>query len=289
MPWQLLMLFQNILAASFALVSRSIATRIKNAHFQVVAVIFSVIFVSGWVYGLLSGGIDFYYLDKHILLFILAGLSFGLTNVASYKVMEYLDAGVATIFSMLNTVAAVLFSTLLIDEGLTFKQVIGTVVLFSAIYLVLVLKVNKNIKNRWLLGLAVSLFAALCFGIATTIEKYLLNQMPTSTYIPLGWSFQWLAAFMCSILFNFSMWPKLIKSTIFKKVVTAGFIRASAGFLFIISLTIAGNLSVISVLSGVKTIFVVILAGIFLKERTYFPRKFESAVIATVGIAILLW
>lgn len=283
------MLFQNLLAASFALVSRKIAKQIKNAHFQVVAVIFIVILICGWVYGFAAGGVEFIYLGQYFGWFVIAGIAFGLTNVGTYKVLEYVDAGIATIFSTLNTIAAVLFATILIQEGLSLQEIFGATILLGAIWFIMALNVKKSEKNRWFIGLMLSIFAAICFGFATTIEKYLLNNMPMPTYISLGWSFQALAAISCSLLFNPGVWKKLIKSKVFKTVIFAGVLRAFGGFLFIASLVLANNLSLISVLSGVKAIFVVFLAAVFLKEKKYFSRKLEGALIAAVGIAIMLW
>lgn len=288
MSWQILMLFQNLLAASFALVSRQIAKKVKGVHFQVVAVVFSVILVSGWAYGLWYG-IDINYLWSYLPLFITGGICFGLTNVGTYKALEYVDAGIATLFSTMNTVFAVIFATIVIHEGLSLQEIIGAFILFSAIWYVLALNINKNEKNQWMKALIISILAAILFAVAATIEKHLLGKMPLATYITFGWSFQALAAISCSILIKPKKWVVLFKSGAIGLTLSAGFIRALAGLLFIISLTLANNVSLIAVLSGVKVIFVVLLAALLLKERRYFNRKLEAAAIATIGIAVMLW
>lgn len=288
MPWQLIMLFQNLLAASFALVSRKINKEIKGAHFQVVAVIFTVIMLSGIVYGTINDGWEISHLSKNLQLFAFAGLCFGLTNAATYRVLQYMDAGIATILSTLNTLAAVLIATLVLGEGLTIQEAIGALILMFGIWLVMSLRVSKKQKNNWFIGLSLSIVGSIFFGLAVTTEKQLLNNVPLATYVIFGWGFQWLATMALSII-NRKKWRAVLKSPVLKTVIGAGFIRTAAGFLFIVSLLKADNLSLISVLSGVKAIFAVILADVFLNERDHLVRKVEGATLVTLGVAIMLW
>lgn len=289
MPWPLLMLFQNMFSASFALFSRSIAKNIKQAHFQINAVIFSVILLTGSSWALSQGGIRLSNLQSNLPIFIFAGICFAITNVASYRVFEYTDAAIASIMSTLNTVAAVVIGTIVLGEGLNPKQIVGAITLFSAIWLVLSTKVKPEKRGRWLVGLGFSLIAALFFGIAISTEKFLLNSMSTADYILFGWGFQWLASISLSIVFRREQWRKLFKSTQLKKVIGAGFIRAGGGFLFIFSLVSANNVSIISVLAGVKAIFVVVFGALLLKERDYLTIKMQGALLAMAGIAVMLW
>lgn len=286
MPWQLFMLFQNLLSASFALLSRQINKKIKGAHFQVIAVVFTVIILFGLFFAIPRGGFQPKYLIENLDLFIFAGFCFGLTNIASYKVFHYLDAGIATILSTLNTLAAVVIATLFIDEGLTLQQAIGAFVLMTGIWLIMSIHLRKYEKNRWLIGLALSIVAAVFFGFATTTEKHLLNNMPLPVYILFGWGFQWLAAMVLSLV-NKYKWRNLIKSPVLKSVLLAGLVRAIAGFLFILALVKSNNVSIIAVLSGVKAIFVVILADFILKERKYVVKKIQAALLVSTGVAIM--
>ncbi len=287
MPWQLLMVFQNMLSASFALLSRRINKQIKGAHFQVIAVIFTVILACGLIFALPRDGFQVKYLFDNIRFFLFAGACFGLTNIASYKVFQYLDAGIATILSTLNTLAAVVIATFLIDEGLTIKQGIGAFVVMLGIWLVMSIHLRKNEKNRWLVGLAFSIAAAFFFGLATTTEKHLLNSMPLPVYILFGWGFQWLAVAILSLI-NRHKWRNLIGSPVLKSVIVAGFVRALAGFFFILALLKSDNVSIIAVLSGVKAVFVVILADLILKERKHLTKKIEASLLVTAGVAIML-
>lgn len=287
MPWQILMLFQNLLSASFSLLSRKINKKIKGAHFQVVALVFTVIVIFGLIFAVPRGGFQVNYLFENLQFFIFAGICFGLTNVASYKVFQYLDAGIATILSTLNTLAAVIIATFLIHEGLTVKQAVGALVVMLGIWLVMSIHLKKSEKNRWLVGLGFSVAAALFFGLATTTEKHLLNIMPLPVYILFGWGFQWLAA-MCLSFINKHKWRNLLLSPVLKTVIGAGLVRAIAGFLFILALVKSNNVSIIAVLSGVKAIFVVILADLILKERKFILKKVEAALLVTAGVAIML-
>src|SRR3990167_4502541 len=202
MPWQLTILLQNVFAAVFALYSRSIAKVHKNAQAQITAVIFSIMYGFGLLWVLSQPNINGQKLGQYLWLFIFGGVMFSISNILSFKVFEYMDAAIASLFSTLNTVAAVIASTFLIHEGLTLIQSFGAALLLCGMWSVLAINASKRKHNQWVRGMSLSIIAAVLFGFAIANEKYLLGKMSVPTYIVFGWGFQWFGVVVASLVYN---------------------------------------------------------------------------------------
>jgi drug/metabolite transporter (DMT)-like permease len=294
MPWQLVMVFQNSLAAIFAVNSRYIATNFKRATLPLNLMIYAVIALSGVCYGLLKGvnqisGVQF---EHFIGFFILAGLCFAITNILSYVVFQYVDAAVATLLAVCNILASVIFSSIFISEGLTARQLLGAlVVLVSMLCIVSIHMTSSKHKRLWI-GIGLSISAGVFFGIASTTEKYLLNHVNLPTYLAFGWSFQLAGVIVVSLILGRRIQAnyRLLKQvTFWRLALPASFIRMVSGLLFIFSLKLSNNLSIISVFSGLKVLLAALLAAYLLEEREYLRRKYEAALLAIIGIAVMLW
>ena len=288
------MIFQNVLAAFFAVNSRLIAKRFKSATIPLNLIIYAVIATSGLTYALAHGisSVHFVLFRQYLGFFLFAGICFAVTNVLSYLVFEYVDAAIASLLSTLNIIAAVVLSTLLLREGLNWHQVIGAAVLLIGMEVILTINLTRYKHKRLLRAVLLSALASLFFALAITTEKYLLNKVNLSTYLFFGWTSQFVGVCALAILFgravkaNFSL---LRQSNFYRFAVPASLVRMYSGLLFIYSLKLSNNLSIISVLSGLKIILAALLAAYLLKERDYLTRKVEAAVLATVGIAIIYW
>lgn len=55
------------------------------------------------------------------------------------------------------------------------------------------------------------------------------------------------------------------------------------------SLVKADNASLIGMMSGLKIVLTAILAAIILKELTFIRRKIVAAIIASVGVGMMVW
>ena len=294
MSWQLLMIFQNLLSAVFAINSRQIANDFKHATMPFNLLVFGVIAGSGSLYALFHGAAS---IDPHIFVhylgfFIFAGICFAITNVLSYVVYNYVDAAIGSLLATLNIVATVVLSTILLREGLTIRQIVGTILLLIGMELVLTINFNRAKHHRLIQAVMLSILAAMFFALATTTEKYLLNHVPLSTYLVFGWGFQFLGVCLLALIFgrvikaNYGL---LRQPKFYRLAFPAGMLRMISGMMFVYSLKLSNNLSIISALLGLKVILVAVLGAYFLKERDYLKRKFEAALTATAGIAIIYW
>lgn len=294
MPWPLLMTGQNVALALFAITSRVIAKRFHHAALPLNMVVFGVISASGLLLAFLTGAahISAHSFWQYAPIFIVAGLCFGITNMLSFTVLQYVDAAIGTLLMAFNIISSVILATLVINEGLTIRQLIGSLVVVISMYLVLSLRFSDYRHKRLWLGVFLSVVASLFFGVAMTSEKYLLNHVNLQTYLTFGWSFQFIGTLVvvgCFGKFLKADFGLLKKVRFWRWALAAGSLRVIGGLLFVLSLKLANNLSLVSVFTGFRVLLAAIFAAYLLNEREYLARKYEAALLAVGGIAVMLW
>ncbi len=294
MPWQVVMLFQNFLAAVFVINSRLIAKRFQRATVPLNLMIYLVIACTGLIYALVKGFNQVLpaSFNHFIGWFIFAGISFAISNMLSYVVFQYVDAAVATLLSTLNIVAAVVLSTIKLHEGLKPLQIVGGLLLIGGVELILTIRVSHYEHKKLAEAVVLSVGAAIFFAFATTTEKYLLNHVNLPTYLVFGWGFQFIGvavvSLVCALRIDTNL-RLLGNRSFWVLALPASLLRMAGGILFVFSLKLANNLSVISVLTGLKVIMAAVLSVYILKERDYLFRKLEAALLAVGGIVLIYW
>jgi drug/metabolite transporter (DMT)-like permease len=294
MTWQLIMLFQNLFAALFAVNSRTIALKFKNATLPLNLSIFFAFTLSAIMYDVYLGlnNVEVHLFKHYLILFILAGVCFAITNIISYVVFEYVDAAIASLLSTLNIIASVSLSILIIHEGLNITQIVGAALLIFSIQLIVSINVSKKKHKQIGKAVLLSLLAAIFYATATVTEKYLLGKVNLPTYLTFGWGFQFLGVILITLVFskrikaNFSLFKDF---SFWKLALSAVVLRVLGGLLYVISLVLSNNLSIISVVSGLKIILAALLAAVILKEKDFLKRKLEAAFTSSIGIALIFW
>jgi len=181
---------------------------------------------------------------------------------------------------------------LLIHESLTLQEFIGALIIFASMHLILSINLTKYHHKRLWSAVGLSLLASLFFAFASTTEKYLLNHVNLSTYLTFGWGFQFIGVVILSLVLarfiNINL--ALFKRPRFVSLaVQAGAIRMLSGLLFIFSLKLSNNLSLIAVFSGLKVILVALIANYILREKEFIKLKLQAAALAMLGVAVMLW
>lgn len=292
--WPFLMVFQNVLAALFTVNSRVIAKKFHHAALPLNTVIYAVIAAGGLIIALSShaSAISIASFWRFSAIFVAAGICFAVSNTLGYVVLQYVDTAIGSLLATFNIIASVIFATIVINEGLTVRQLMGGFVLLLSMYVVLSLRFSEYRHNRLWLGLFLSLIASLFYGVAMTSEKYLLNHVNLQTYLTFGWGFQFVGMLAVSLALGRAVhadFGLLTRKSFWSWALPASALRVSGGFLFITSLKMANNLSIISALTGFRVLLAAILAAYLLGEREYLSRKYEAALLAVGGIAIMLW
>jgi hypothetical protein len=284
------MLVQNVFASVTALQARRMASTYTGAHFQILAGAFVVAYFIFGGYALLSWQqISLASALAYAPQIILSSVAFTIWNALTFLVFRYVDAAIGSLFTTLNLVAVVIISSLTINETLTSMQLVGAVVLFAAILIVLLSHLSKAKRHRWEIGLILTIIGSLAFGAAIASEKYLLDQIGLPTYGVFGFGVQVFMLVILALLFRPKHFALYKNSSFVKNVIGLGVVRAGAGLLFVIALVMADNASLVGVLSGLKIIITAILAGVFLHETQLMGRKLVAAMVAFVGVGLMMW
>lgn len=292
--WPYLMLLQNVLTGLFTVNSRIIAKKFHHAALPLNVAIYTVIAAGGLAIALCSNAsaVSLASFQKFSAVFVVAGICFAVSNTLGYVVLQYVDAAIGALLATFNIITSVVFATIIISEGLTVRQLVGGFVLLISMYLVLSLRFSEYRHNRLWLGLFLSLVASLFYGVAMTSEKYLLNHVSLQTYLTFGWGFQLVGMLAVAAMLGKAARAdfSLFKSKSFWRWATpACALRVTGGFVFVTSLKLANNLSLISALTGFRVLLAAVFAAYLLGEREYLARKYEAAILAVGGIVIMLW
>lgn len=290
MPWQAIMLLQNVFASVYALESRTLAKKYKNAHFQILAVTFAILYAVFLSYGLLNiGEFDHAVALKFLPQMMIVASLFAVWTVLTFITLRYVDAAIGTLYSVLNIVAVVVCASLLIGEGLNMLQFIGGGMLALSILLIVNAHVSAQRALKLRLALGLSIIASVAFGLAITLEKHILDNVGVTTYAITGIGLQFLVLLALALMYHRHEFRNFSKPKFRNKVLIMGLVRGGAGLLFILSLVGADNASLIGTLSGFKIILTTILAAILLRELKFIKRKLVAASIASVGVGLMLW
>lgn len=290
MPWQMIMLFQNTFASVYALESRVLAQKYKKAHFQILFATFAMVYAVFIVYALLHmPQLHFMVLPQYYGLSVLVGLMFTVSTVLTFITLRYVDAAVGTLLTLLNILAVVVLSSVLIGESLSSLQLGGGLLLMVSIYLIFSTKQTPKHHHNFVLASTLSVIASVCFGLAITGEKYLLNNIGAPTYAIVGIGLQFVPLLLLAVYYNRGEFKHFYKSDFRNRVFVMGLVRGGAGLLFILSLVGANNASLIGALSGFKVILTTLLAAILLKELTFIKKKLLASCVACIGVGMMLW
>ena len=290
MPWQAVILLQNIFASVYALESRALAKRYHKAHFQILLATFAVVYAVFIVYAVLHvSEVNFFIDTQMYLLAVAVGLLFTVWTVLTFITLRYVDAAIGTLLTVLNLVAVVVISSSILGESLTPVQALGAFLLLVSILIIFKAKQSKHARHRILLATVLSMLASACFGLAITGEKYLLDRIGAPTYAVIGIGMQFLPLLFLALYYNREQFKLFKKPKFRNRVMVMGGVRAGAGLLFILSLIGANNASLIGMLSGFKIILTTLLAVILLKELTFIKRKLLASCVACIGVGLMLW
>lgn len=209
---------------------------------------------------------------------------YGLANIAIFSSLKETEASVFTILFSTRALFTIAASSILLQEVLTGKQLIGASLIFLA-----VIVVNwKSGKNMLHLGRGelYAIAAAACFGFANTNDRYILQSFPLYSYLSL--------AFIAPPVLIASLYPKEIKSitTFFSKkmlpkVLLLSFVYTFSAITFFAALQTGGNSSQIATVNLTSVIVIVLLAVIFLKEREHTVQKIAGAAICFMGLLLV--
>ncbi|MBX4191041.1 DMT family transporter [Candidatus Saccharibacteria bacterium] len=295
MSWQILILLQVLLLSTGVIFLRAMARQrsLANASLAVNAVVYVFIFAGGLLSLPLLSNIEPDKFTQFFGFFIIAALTFSLSNIFSYKLLTHIEAGVGSIMAAISTLFTIILAAIFLKEDLTPIQIMGALTLLVAIiYMIHLVRKHPHKTQRpnsWYIGPFYALLVGIFGSIALVVEKYLLNHTHMSTYMFFGWGMQMLAAISMGLLFEADKFKLFKKLSTLKLLVASGVSRTLASICFVLALVKANNISVITVASSFRLIVIVLLGAIFLHEHQKLHKKLAGSVIAILGLSFIFW
>jgi drug/metabolite transporter (DMT)-like permease len=199
--------------------------------------------------------------------------------ISSFIAQKHVEAGVSTLIANINTPITIFFSTLFLSEGLTLKQIIGTLILlFSIIIVSKQHKIGRFKFDRYFLLMVLS---GIFLAFILVIDRALINTTGLVAGIILSfWS-------TCAFL-GLATWLTKNKSNYSKEDIgTTGVLRFLQNMSWYVLVYLVGNLGVVSAVSTFKVVIMFVIAAIFLHEREDLSRKIFGSVVAVAGLLLM--
>ncbi len=290
MPWQVVITLQSLIGAVSVILLKKLATRENKYQYSIVFLSFIVEWLTACSLVLINGGFVVPQWDIQLIgLLFLGGLGFGVANFMYFELFSHVSASVGAIQITINRLIAIVFAVLLLGERMTVWQVIGTVfILFSVYYATYVHKHRKanRVKTKHLPRVVgVIGLMSVAYALGTVAEKSLLDQMGIYTYLVIGWAFQTLVVGVI-VLVKRDKWM-LPSSDVLHYAVPYILLFTVSGLLFVWSLDLSDSSSKTVSASGMKVVLSIMLAYVFLRERTNMKKIIIAAVFSVVGLTLL--
>ncbi len=281
MSWFVLTLLSVVIASIATLLQRVLMKGDKSNPYSY-AVVFHVLLGCLTLAIGLAQGSDLSLFSGNVSVLLLAGALWGICQVFLFKALQLVEASELTIVSGLRIVVTILASIVFLGQVFTGWNVLGTILILAATFLVVNLGKGFAINKGLLYTLVMTFFA----GLAIVADSANVQQYDVFTY----------SAYsnFLSALFIFAFYPKSLRQ--WKHFVQPGFLvkmlplavfSATQGVLYLMALTYGGNTAQVGTIRQASVIVTVLLAIIFLNERGNLGRKLLAAVLVTAGVFLL--
>ena len=280
MSWQILVAVSVVTYSVSVLLQRILLKdeKIDSVAFSIVFQLLTGVLILG--YALMRG------FSSPNLLPLLPNLAlmtflYGAGNVFIFKALKAIEASEFTIIFATRTVWIILAAVLFLSEQFSLVQLLGTGLILSSVVLV---SWQKGLKLSR--GVLLSLAAAACFGLAFANDAFIIRNFDVPSYLGIAFIVPALAVWMVFPKSTSKMLPMLKKSFL-KKLGVLSVLYATSAITIFLAYQIGRNAAQIAPLNQTSTILTVLLAIIFLGEKSQLTRKLIGAVLSFIGIILV--
>ncbi len=281
MSWQMYIALSVVLYSISVLLQRVLVK--DNSRSVAFSVIFQI--VTGIMLALIGFAVsDMTIPDLRPLVWnlIVMAVLYGLGNVSIFRSLKDTEASVFTILFSTRALFTITASSLLLHEVLSGRQLLGAGFIFAAV--VLVNWRSKRIKFGT--GELLAIGAAICFGLANTNDRYLLQSFPFYPFLTIAFI---VPAGLVAALYPREMKyiPMFLKGAALPRLLLLCVFYALSAITFYAALQTGDNSSQVAAVNLTSVIVIVLLSVIFLKEREHTSRKIIGAVLSFIGLLLL--
>lgn len=238
--------------------------------------------------GLLNLGLAQWYesrfpsISEDFAVLVLASALWAACSVFLFKACQLLEISEITIVSGLRVVVTIVASVVYLQERLNAEKILGAVIILAATLLVVVLKKEVKLNRGLVYTLAMALFAGLAI-VADSVNVQHYDVMVYNTLQNFLTGFM-ILAFAPKAL---SHWGNFIEPKFLARMLALAVFSTAQGVLYLKALTYGGHTAQIGTVRQASVIVTVLLAVVFLSERSNLGRKLVAAILVTLGVILL--
>jgi drug/metabolite transporter (DMT)-like permease len=229
--------------------------------------------------------------QSYALLALSGVIGIAISDTLFLHCLNLLGAGLTAIVDCLYSPFVILFSLLFIGERMSLRQASGVLFILAAVLLIAQKKENgAPARKNLVLGIAVGALAMVTMAGGIVMIKPLLTRSPVlwASFVRMGAGALAVAGFLffhprrreiCRPLAVLSNWRAMVPASVLGAF--------ASNFVWMAGMKLT-RASVAAPLNQLTTIFIFILAAIFLREKVT-RRKIAAVVLATLGAFLVSW
>lgn len=272
----------SVFAGAIANILQRVLMKHDNSNPYSYAIVFHFFLgILNLLFGLFYGS-QFTFPTEHTTLIILSTVFWGTCTVFLFKALQILEASEVTIVSTVRVPLTIIAAIIFFNDAFDIQKIVGTIVILIATILVTNLKKGFKVNDGLVYVLGMAAFASM--GIITDafsvkhFDPVFYNTITNFLIVPL------LLFFRPKAL---KEWKHFTQPTFLKRLVPLGIFSTVQAVTYLYSLTGDGNTSQIATIRQSQLIITVLLAILFLHERSNLIRKLVAAILVTFGIILL--
>ncbi len=283
MSWLVLSFSAVFFFTLLGILQRTLAVESKNP--RAMAIIFNSIaaFIAIIVF-LLSGSLQEISLPKTIfpwLVLLIASLFYAVFERGRCVAAKLLDASVLTTISNTSVLVAFIGSLFLYSESLSFRKIMGSLLIIGALFLV---SIGNQTKNKSKKGLLIGLAINIVVGLGWMLDKLGTQHFTADIYSIFIWTVPIILIYLPKIEFSEIVQEFKIASW---KVFILAAVNVFGYLLQLKALELAEATKVIPIVQT-YTLFTILFAVLFLNEKDHIYLKSIAGAMAFAGTYCLI-
>lgn len=282
MTWLALILFSTCVSAATTVLQKK--HLVDNTHHPVTSGAYYQIVagVSIAVLGVVTNQMHFNSSIYGLIVMFSISILWVLGGILYFWLMKHTEASIVSIIMTSRVVFTTLIARLFLLEYSSTMQFIGMGLILAGVLLTQQYH-KKSVRPRSIVLLVIT---ALIFGLGNIADRIATKEMNLFFYIS--------ASFLIpGILTLMIMFAREGKKTITQShvhiyaILIIGILTGMAATAQVAGISVAPTVGQAVFVGQLKTIFVIILAAIFLRERTYLLIKIFASILCTIGLVLL--
>jgi len=279
MSWYILAII-NVISISVGTLFQKLSMKEDTSDPVASSIIFQ--FLLGFItllYALMQG----FHLPPLFLLpfFILSGSLYAIGTIAFFKAFKFIGASEVTVIGGAGVITTIIASFVFLHDKLTLLQILGVLLILSAVVAVNITKQKFKFNS----GSLLALLGTSSYGLAVVIDSYIIRHYDAVSYLPL---ISFVPGML--LLLRYIHRTRSIISTVRSidiNLLIFTVLYSIQAISFYSALQGGALVSQISAISRASIILTVILAMLFLKERKHILLKIIASVLTTTGVLLV--